>query len=219
MPWGTGFEKQRRTHFFLYVAHRMNGFGGAWNRPLSTSVTKYPEFMRMKERMRNAQAKVQPGVGVPMAIGPISYAGFDEIKLELSDFARALKLVDAPFVEKFMTAASPGIIATALKNEHYDSLQNYLNALGEAMRHEYEAIANAGFLLQIDSPDLAYERSGLLARSRSPSFWNSQSLSLKPLIWPFAIFPESWFGCMCVGATSRRRMMTMSRSRTFFQSS
>jgi 5-methyltetrahydropteroyltriglutamate--homocysteine methyltransferase len=56
-----------------------------------------------------------------------------------------------------MTAPSPGIVASAIKNEHYASEEVYLDALGEALRVEYEAIVGAGFLLQVDSPDLALE--------------------------------------------------------------
>ena len=57
-----------------------------------------------------------------------------------------------------MSSPSPGIVASAIKNEYYDTLEAYLAALGKALRVEYEAIVNAGFMLQIDAPDLALER-------------------------------------------------------------
>ena len=57
-----------------------------------------------------------------------------------------------------MSAPSPGIVAAAIFNEHYDSLESYLDALSRALQVEYEAIVNAGFILQIDAPDLALER-------------------------------------------------------------
>ena len=57
-----------------------------------------------------------------------------------------------------MNAPSPGIVAAAIKNQHYDTDLKYLQALGEALRVEYEAIVRAGFVLQIDAPDLALER-------------------------------------------------------------
>jgi 5-methyltetrahydropteroyltriglutamate--homocysteine methyltransferase len=62
------------------------------------------------------------------------------------------------FVEPFMSAPSPGILATAVRNEHYDSMESYLAALGRALQVEYEAIVRSGLLLQIDAPDLALER-------------------------------------------------------------
>ena len=62
------------------------------------------------------------------------------------------------FAEPFMCAPSPGIVALACKNEHYDTLDNYLAALGRALQVEYDAIVKHGYLLQIDAPDLALER-------------------------------------------------------------
>jgi 5-methyltetrahydropteroyltriglutamate--homocysteine methyltransferase len=69
-----------------------------------------------------------------------------------------LNEVEGGFAEPFMTAPSPGIIAAALLNEYYDTEDAYLRALGRALQVEYEAIVAAGFLLQIDAPDLALER-------------------------------------------------------------
>src|SRR5262249_29965108 len=73
-------------------------------------------------------------------------------------FRAALEEKDGAFVEPFLTAPSPGIIAAAMKNEHYDSDEAYLAAVGDALRIEYEAIVTSGFLLQLDCPDLALER-------------------------------------------------------------
>jgi 5-methyltetrahydropteroyltriglutamate--homocysteine methyltransferase len=69
-----------------------------------------------------------------------------------------LKAHPKAFVEAFMNAPSPGMLAATIKNRHYDSEARYLAALGEALRVEYEAIARAGYVLQIDAPDLALER-------------------------------------------------------------
>ncbi len=77
---------------------------------------------------------------------------------ECADFRAVLDETGAHFVETFVTAPSPGIIAGAMKNEYYDSEAAYLAALGAALREEYEAIVDAGFLLQLDCPDLALER-------------------------------------------------------------
>ena len=70
----------------------------------------------------------------------------------------ALRQIVDKQVEPFLTAPSPGIIAAAMKNEYYDSEEAYLAALGKALRIEYEAVVNSGFLLQLDCPDLALER-------------------------------------------------------------
>ncbi|MGH7056191.1 MAG: hypothetical protein ACREFA_20515, partial [Stellaceae bacterium] len=77
---------------------------------------------------------------------------------ECDDFRRALDAAPDRFAEAFMTAPSPGMIAVAIQNRHYDSDEAYLAALGAALKVEYEAIVAHGFLLQIDAPDLARER-------------------------------------------------------------
>src|SRR5205814_10073995 len=75
-----------------------------------------------------------------------------------ADFRAWLDRKTNAFIEPFLTAPSPGIIAAAMKNEYYDTDEAYLEALGKALSIEYEAIVNAGFLLQLDCPDLALER-------------------------------------------------------------
>src|SRR5260370_9803441 len=92
------------------------------------------------------------------ALGEVCCAGAAAIDAECSDFRRALDETDTDFVEPFVTAPSPGIIAGAMKNEHYDTEEAYLAALGHALKPEYEAVVRHGFLLQLDCPDLAAER-------------------------------------------------------------
>jgi 5-methyltetrahydropteroyltriglutamate--homocysteine methyltransferase len=94
----------------------------------------------------------------PKATGEIRYTGDAEVKKECDDFKRSLDEQKTRFVEPFMTAASPGIIAAAMLNEHYPSLRDYVIALASALKTEYETIVKAGFTLQIDCPDLAMER-------------------------------------------------------------
>ena len=81
------------------------------------------------------------------------------IAAECAGFRAALAAQGAPcFADAFMTAPSPGLLARAIRNEYYDTEDRYLAALGQALRAEYEAIVDAGFLLQLDCPDLALER-------------------------------------------------------------
>src|SRR5208283_98923 len=95
---------------------------------------------------------------LPQAVGEVRYLDRAFVEAECADFRAALDTVGGGFVEPFMTAPSPGIIASALANAWYDTEDAYLAALGEALRVEYETIVRAGFLLQIDAPDLALER-------------------------------------------------------------
>src|SRR5258708_23976051 len=104
--------------------------------------------------MRAAVGNYQP----PKAVGEVRYVDDRELKAECADFRAALDARAGAFVEPFMTAPSPGIIAAAMKNEFYDSDAAYLAAVATALQIEYEAIVEAGFLLQLDCPDLALER-------------------------------------------------------------
>ena len=105
-----------------------------------------------------AKTQVSALGGLPKAIGAVRYLDDRAINDECREFNAALSENPAVFVEAFMSAPSPGILATAVRNEHYDTLGSYLAALGAALQVEYEAIASNGFLLQIDAPDLALER-------------------------------------------------------------
>ena len=149
--------EQAREGFFLYVQHRMSGFGGRWQRPPWRDLAEYPEFVAQRREWlsrREAVSNFDP----PMAVAEVRYADRGPLEEELSQFEAALKAAEGGFAETFMTAPSPGIIASAMKNAHYDSEEAYLAALAEALRVEFEAAVQRGFLLQIDAPDLALER-------------------------------------------------------------
>jgi 5-methyltetrahydropteroyltriglutamate--homocysteine methyltransferase len=149
--------EQQREGFFLYVQRRMSGFGGAWQRRQRGDVARYPVFMQMMQEQQAARTAVsnfQP----PKAIGAVRYLDPAAVDAECEDFRAVLGEVPGGFVEPFLTAPSPGIVAAAMKNEHYDTEEAYLTALADALRVEYEAIVGHGFLLQLDCPDLALER-------------------------------------------------------------
>ena len=149
--------EQLREAFFLYVQRRMTGFSGVWQRPARTELDNYPEFATQWRKAEATKVAVSNTVP-PKATGPVTYADPGANKAELDTFAAALKKAGGDFTDAFMTAPSPGIVATAMKNEHYASEDEYLDALAEALRVEYEAAHRHGYLLQIDAPDLAMER-------------------------------------------------------------
>jgi 5-methyltetrahydropteroyltriglutamate--homocysteine methyltransferase len=149
--------EQQREGFFLHIRHRMSGFGGSWQRRTRADALRYPVFRAAMEEQLAARAAVS-NMGPPKAIGPVRYLGRGAVEAECADFRAALADTGAQFVELFVTAPSPGIIAGAMKNEHYPTEAAYLDDLGTALREEYEAIVDAGFLLQLDCPDLALER-------------------------------------------------------------
>jgi len=149
--------EQQREGFFLHIRHRMSGFGGSWQRRTRADALRYPVFKQMMEQQLAAREAVS-NMGPPKAIGEVRYLGPAAIEAECADFQGALAETGTHFVEPFLTAPSPGIIAGAMKNEYYDSEDAYLAALGAALKEEYETIVRRGFLLQLDCPDLALER-------------------------------------------------------------
>ncbi len=96
-------------------------------------------------------------MAAPAAIGDVAYRDTVEVEAECALVA------SAPFAETFMTAASPGIVASVMENRHYGSMEDYLRAVGLALAVEYRCIVERGLLLQIDAPDLALERHQLFA--------------------------------------------------------
>jgi 5-methyltetrahydropteroyltriglutamate--homocysteine methyltransferase len=150
--------EQQRNSFFLYLKERLTGLGGTWQRPSRADVDRYPEFKKRYLEQTSSKARVSPNEGLPMAIGEVRYGDTAAIEAECRDFSEVLNANPGVFSDTFMNAPSPGIVAAAIKNQHYDTDLKYLQALGEALRVEYEAIVRAGFVLQIDAPDLALER-------------------------------------------------------------
>src|SRR5215831_347470 len=150
--------EQQRDSFFLYLRNRLSGLGGSWERPSRADVDRYPEFKRMWTEQHAARTQVSALGGLPKAIGEVKYLDAGAIADECRHFRDVLAETPGVFVEPFMSAPSPGIVAMAVRNEYYDTLESYLAALGAALRIEYEAIVQHGFLLQIDAPDLALER-------------------------------------------------------------
>jgi len=149
--------EQQREGFFLYLRHRMSGFGGQWKRWPRADIERYPMFKAALEA-RLAGKDAVSNFAMPKAIAEVRYVDDSAIAEECAQFRAVLAAMKEPFAEPFMTAPSPGIVAAAIRNEHYASEEAYLAALGAALRHEYEAIHRAGFLLQLDCPDLALER-------------------------------------------------------------
>ncbi len=150
--------EQSRDSFFLYLKDRLTGLGGSWQRPSRADVDRYPAFKKRWLQQTSSQTRVSPNEGLPMALGEVRYKDAAAIQAECRELDEVLAQTPGVFVEAFMNAPSPGVVAAAIKNQYYDTLGGYLRALGEALRVEYEAIVGAGFVLQIDAPDLALER-------------------------------------------------------------
>ena len=124
--------EQQRDSFFLYLKARLSGLGGSWERPSRADVDRYPEFKRMWAEQHVSKTQVSALGGLPKAIGEVRYLDDRAIDEECRYFRAVLDEMPGAFVEPFMSAPSPGILAMAVRNEYYDTLEAYLAALDAA---------------------------------------------------------------------------------------
>ena len=138
--------------YSTYVKERLDGFGSEQVGIASQSpdITDFPEFM--------SRAFSAVSLHMPACEGPIGYRGAQAVREDIDNFRAALTGAGVGVEEAFLTSASPGVIAVFLANRHYADHAGYLFALADAMKQEYDAIHEAGFLLQLDCPDLAMAR-------------------------------------------------------------
>jgi 5-methyltetrahydropteroyltriglutamate--homocysteine methyltransferase len=150
--------EQPRIGFQTYVPQRMTGFGGESKRPTPQDMKEFPDFVALMQKRNVMRAKV---FNAPQAIADIEYHDLSAVRDECALFRRCLDQQPQKFTECFMTAASPGIVATTMLNAYYDSHEQYVFAVARQLKKEYEYIHSQGLLLQIDAPDLAMERTFL----------------------------------------------------------
>jgi 5-methyltetrahydropteroyltriglutamate--homocysteine methyltransferase len=138
--------------YATYIRHRLSGFElGDVPRATPADLDAYPSF-----RDRLAKAGATAKYKRPICRGPIAYENREPLERDLAHLRAAVDAADV--TGGFMNAPSPGVIALFQPNEFYGTLDEYLDALADAMKVEYEGIVNAGFQLQIDAPDLAMGR-------------------------------------------------------------
>jgi 5-methyltetrahydropteroyltriglutamate--homocysteine methyltransferase len=150
--------EQPRVGFQTYIVRRMSGFGGESKRPRARDMQEFRIYARQLAQRLSRRPKV---ANAPQAVADVRYGTLDEAKAEAEMMHAALKAQRTQPVESFMTAPSPGIIATTMLNAHYDSHEAYVMALARELRREYRFVVDQGFNLQIDAPDLAMERTML----------------------------------------------------------
>ena len=147
--------EQARESFFTYVQHRMTGFGDTSQRAFMRDLLDHPDFIELSIPRFN-RIKVNL-MAAPAATSDVAYRDTAELAAECDLVA------GAPFGQTFMTAASPGIVASAMDNRYYGTREDYVRAVATALGTEYRFIVERGLLLQIDAPDLAMERHTLFA--------------------------------------------------------
>lgn len=136
-----------KISYATYIKDRISGFDGDSPRSAPRDLEEFPGFLE-----RQSSSGGMPTYRRPCCVGPINVKSMQPLEEDLRNFSEAL--TGSEYHEAFMNAASPGVIALFQPNHYYASQEEYLEALAEAMRPEYEAIVDAGFILQLDSPDL-----------------------------------------------------------------
>ena len=136
--------EQSKISFATYVRERLHGFGGADEpRPTSLEAREFPEYAA-----RRAFPYRRPACNAPIA-----WKDFAAVETDIAHLKTAT--AGLPVEEVFMPAVSPGTLANFFPNRYYPTRAAYLEAISEVMQREYEAIVQAGFILQLDCPDLA----------------------------------------------------------------
>jgi 5-methyltetrahydropteroyltriglutamate--homocysteine methyltransferase len=139
--------------YSTYVKERLTGFGGEGRGPRAADLLDFPDYAK---RLRPAPG--EPRIQTPACVGPVAYRDVEAVRRDLDNLTAALRAVGRQPGDGFVTAASPGVISLFMENQHYPGHEAYLTALAEAMKVEYDAIHRAGFVLQVDCPDLAAGR-------------------------------------------------------------
>ena len=140
-----------KPSYATYVKDRLAGFGGTGNTFVYQDLAQFPNLAKRVFGDPGRSRRKTPACNAPVHVRDPEAATTDvgNLKAALAEVRRT---------EAFMSAASPGVVSLFFRNNYYPSQEAYLFAIAEAMRQEYEAVANAGIVLQIDCPDLAMGR-------------------------------------------------------------
>jgi 5-methyltetrahydropteroyltriglutamate--homocysteine methyltransferase len=164
-----------KPSYATYVKDRLGGFGGE-------SAESY-HFADLADYPRSAElVNANPGRRkrtAPACTGEISVRDRDAIAVDMAVLGKATAGTDV--AGTFTSAASPGVVSLFFANQHYDSDEDYVFAIADAMRYEYETIAAAGATVQVDCPDLAMGRHSAYAHMDPAEFRRRAALNIEAL--------------------------------------
>lgn len=185
--------EQSKPSYATYIKDRLHGFGGAGNSYVFQDIEDFPT---VKERIFADPGRKKRNA--PACDGPITVKDMTAVDLDATTLNAALSKHRGK--QAFMSAASPGVTALFFGNEYYDRHEDYVFAIAEGLRHEYEAIANAGIILQVDCPDLAMGRHTQFRELDLNGFRKAMELNIAALNHATAnIAPERLRMHMCWG--------------------
>jgi len=146
-----------KVSYFSYVVDRLTGFAGSAepSRAAPRDLADFPSYMAFRETVTGKRKTLSR----PVCTEPITFRGDAAVQTDIDNLRAATAQGAAE--ETFLSSASPGLIDMFLRNEYYPTREEYLFALADGMQKEYEAIADAGLLLQLDCPDLALSYNAL----------------------------------------------------------
>lgn len=168
--------------YSTYVKDRLTGFEGTASPLEIADLTEFPAYSERLFRATPIEDMLRPA-----CTGPITYKNASAVQRDIENLKAALRDVNPE--EAFLSAASPGVISLFLKNEYYPNHEAYLTALAEAMKVEYNAIHHAGFLVQVDCPDLAMGRHIQFAAESLEEFRKNAELHVEALNHALAEIP------------------------------
>jgi 5-methyltetrahydropteroyltriglutamate--homocysteine methyltransferase len=163
-----------KISYATYVAERLSGFDGDTPREPGQDLLDFPRLLK-KLADTGATAKYRR----PRCVGPIASKNLQPLEADLDHLTSAARASGA--AESFMNAASPGVIALFQPNDFYRTGDEYLEAIAEGMRPEYERIVASGVLLQIDAPDLAMGRHTMYKKRSVEEFLDLAAMHIEVL--------------------------------------
>ena len=162
--------EQSKTGYLPYIQQRLSGFGGGHR---ISKRGNWAAFPVAGEKFGKTAG------GRPTCNGPIEWQDRDAVRRDIDNYKGAL--AGAGREEAFMTAASPGVIGTLVDDECYASHEEYLARIADVMKEEYDAIYEAGFILQLDCPDLGMSRHWQYVDISTPEFLKVVETSIEAL--------------------------------------
>nr|WP_315458866.1 cobalamin-independent methionine synthase II family protein [uncultured Sphingorhabdus sp.] len=185
--------EQSKPSYATYIKDRLNGFGGTGNSFAFQDIEDYPSTKERVFSDPGRKHRKTPACNAPITVKDMTAVDRDATALNTALARHAGK-------QAFMSAASPGVTALFFRNDYYDSDEDYVFALAEGLRHEYEAIAAQGIILQIDCPDLAMGRHTQFRELDLSGFRDRMALNIEALNRATAnIAPEQLRMHMCWG--------------------
>jgi 5-methyltetrahydropteroyltriglutamate--homocysteine methyltransferase len=177
-----------KPSYATYVKDRLAGFGGSGNTFVYQDLVGFPNLAKRvfgdPGRSRRKTPACNAAIGVRDPEAARTDTAHLRAALDALPVAARERVQDA-----FLTAASPGVVSLFFRDDHYGSEEAYLAAIAEAMRHEYETVANAGFLLQIDCPDLGMGRHIQYADLSLPEFRRKAEMHVEALNYALRNIP------------------------------